>query len=284
MSAEDDLGWEYFGPDPMNSPRMMEHMDWHKDPANHNRTGNYGERFLEFHKQFIDKFDQYRLSKGLLPVSGWDPSTPIPAYLSHDHVLTAPRNTDNPFALDPNCATPTWATVQGGTTPDPKHGYTSLLQFQSEDELGWSIDSGWHGTVHNTIGGDMSQFHSPIDPVFWRWHRWIDNVRAAWVGARNWRFRIQVAEAVRILVGVTNDGPGVVIGPDGIPIPVPGGPGPVLRGTASESAHLLVGIAMTQLAQLIEDPKDRARATKLATDLVAKEAQNFTARVAALSK
>lgn len=282
MSAEDDLGWEYFGPDPMNSPRMMEHMDWHNDPANQARTGNYGQRFLEFHKQYVDKFDQFRISKGLLPVSGWDPSTPIPAYLSHDHVLTAARNTDNPFSLDPNCKTPSWATVAGGTTPDPVYGHTSLLQFRSEDELGRSIDSGWHGTVHNTIGGDMSQFHSPIDPIFWRWHRWIDNVRATWAAAANRRLRIEVLEAVRILFGVTNDGPGVVLGPGGVPIPIPGGPGPVFSGTAPEASSLLVSVAMAQLTLLVRDSKDRGPMLKLTTDLVVKEAQNFTTRMRAL--
>jgi len=63
MSMEDDLGWEYFGPDPEASPRMMEHMDWHNDPANQNKQGNYGERFLLFHKQFVDKFDVFRQTK-----------------------------------------------------------------------------------------------------------------------------------------------------------------------------------------------------------------------------
>lgn len=48
MGFECDLGWEYFGPDPMNSPRMQEHMDWHTNPANKNKLGNYGERFLDF--------------------------------------------------------------------------------------------------------------------------------------------------------------------------------------------------------------------------------------------
>ena len=65
MSFEDDLGWEYFGADPMTSPRMQEHMDWHMDPQNQHRTGNYGERFLLFHEAFVDKFDAFRMTKGL---------------------------------------------------------------------------------------------------------------------------------------------------------------------------------------------------------------------------
>ena len=225
MSAEDDLGWEYFGGDPMNSPRMMEHMDWHNDPANHARTGNYGERFLQFHEQYIAEFDSFRATKGLIPVDGWDPATPIPAYLSHDHALSAPRNSDNPYSINPHCRTPTWATTAGGTDPDPVYGHTSLLQFTSLDELGRSIDSGWHSTVHNSIGGDMATFNSPIDPIFWRWHKWIDQIRSTWEAVQPHRLHLQFAAAVRVLSGVINDAPGIVVGPDGIPIHVPGGPG-----------------------------------------------------------
>jgi hypothetical protein len=248
MAFEDDLGWEYFENDPEHSPRMQEHMDWHMAPENQNRTGNYGERFLTFHRQYIAKFDTFRVSKGLLPVSGWDPATPIPAFLAHPHTLTGARNTDDPNSINPHCATPTWATFAGGTDVDPIYGYTNLSQFQSLDELGRAIDGGWHGTVHNTIGGDMAQFHSPIDPVFWRWHKWIDDVRATW---ETIRLRVviprEIVSIIRILFGVVNDAPGVVIGPDGKPHPVPGGPGdpPILSPVVREvlTGQLLQGLS-----------------------------------------
>jgi hypothetical protein len=201
MPFEDDLGWEYFGGDPMNSPRMMEHMDWHADPDNQARTGNYGDRFLVFHRQYVDQFDAYRQSRNLLPVTPWDPATPIPPDLAHPRTLSAPRTTDNPMSVNPACRTPTWATLAGGSDADPLHGYTSLLQFQSLDELGRSIDAGWHGTVHNTIGGDMAAYHSPIDPVFWRWHRWIDTVRAAWEANHAARAALRLGQTVRLLFG-----------------------------------------------------------------------------------
>jgi hypothetical protein len=57
---------------------------------------------------------------------------------------------------------------------------TRLWQFASLDQLGFAIDAGWHGKVHNTIGGDMQQFHSPIDPIFWPWHKWIEEIRSQW--------------------------------------------------------------------------------------------------------
>ena len=273
MSMECDLGWEYFGDDPENSPRMTEHMDWHNDPFNHNKTGNYGERFLLFHKQYVDKFDAFRLTKGLFPVSGWDPTTPIPSSLSHDHVLMEGRDTDDPYSVNSGCRTPTWATIAGGADIDPIHGYTQLGQFQSLDELGRSIDAGWHGTVHNTIGGDMSMFHSPIDPIFWRWHRWVDNVRAAWVALHNIgnlaRFNAAAA-VIRILFGGTNDAPGLGIGPDGRPHKIPGGPGdpPVWTQLSPAVRDALVGVAVGELASLVSHADTRTGIQRLSTKLL----------------
>lgn len=252
MATEDELGWEYFGGDPENSPRMQAHMDWHTAPENQNRTGNYGERFLDFHRDYVAQFDTFRVSKGLLPVSGWDPATAIPANLDHPHVLMGARATSNPYSIDPGCKTPTWATLAGGTALDPLYGYTSLGQFQSLDELGRAIDDGWHGTVHNTIGGDMMTFMSPIDPVFWRWHKWIDNVRATWTLVRRLPDFTRFMSMVRVLYGVINDAPGVVIGPDGRPHPVPGGPGdPWWSKLAPSSRDVLLGVALHELGHAI---------------------------------
>lgn len=271
MGFECDLGWEYFGPDPMTSPRMMEHMDWHNAPENlpWNKTGNYGERFLVFHQQFIGKFDVFRGTKGLLPVSGWDPSTPIPAALSHDQVITAARATNNPYSVDPFCKTPTWATVAGGSDIEPLYGYTSLCQFKSLDELGRAIDNGWHGTVHNTIGGDMSKFHSPIDPVFWRWHKWVDNIRAAWVACRFRWVVINEALVIKILFGGVNDAPGLGIMPGGTPVPIPGGPGDPLWTLLSPAArNVAAGLALQHIAGMVGDEGARAQIQELSAGLV----------------
>jgi Common central domain of tyrosinase len=191
MKAEEKLVRDYFGgegSDPMHSPRMMEHMDWHEREENKNKWGNYGERFLLFHKQYIERFDAFRISKRVLPVTSWDPSTPIPDSLSHETKLEALRDTNYPYSVDTKCKTPTWLTMTGGSERDPKYGYTALYQFRSIDELGFAIDAGWHGKVHNTIGGDMKGFHSPIDPIFWPWHRWIDEIRVTW-----WTWKISHA-------------------------------------------------------------------------------------------
>jgi hypothetical protein len=102
---------------------------------------------------------------------------------------------------------------------------------------------------------------------------------ATCAAAANRGLRIEVLEAVRILFGVTNDGPGVVLAPGGVPIPIPGGAGHVFSGTAPEGSSLLVSVAMAHLALLVQDSKDRGPMLKLTTDLVVNEAQNFTARM-----
>jgi len=116
-------------------------------------------------------------------VSSWDPSTRIPDWLAHEGYIEK-RFTDNPTGTDHLCKTPTWLTLVGDSSnPDPKYGYTALYQFRSIDELGWAIDpidNSWHNRIHNTIGGDMRKYHSPIDPIFWPWHKWVDEIRATW--------------------------------------------------------------------------------------------------------
>jgi hypothetical protein len=276
MATEDDLGWEYFGDDPEQSPRMMEHMDWHALPENQNRTGNYGERFLDFHRDYIAKFDQFRIGKNLLPVSGWDPATPIPPDLSHPRVLIQARSTSNPYSVNPACRTPTWATLAGGTEFDPLYGHTRLGQFQSLDELGRSIDDGWHGTVHNTIGGDMATFSSPIDPIFWRWHRWIDDVRRAWeLGTRIIDIR-RFAAVGRILFGIINDAPGVWIGPDGRPHHVPGGPGdPVWMDLSPSVRDLFLGAALREIGQAVGQPELREQVSRMGSALIKASAKQL---------
>lgn len=267
MATEDDLGWQYFGPDPENSPQMMAHMDWHNAPENQNQTGNYGERFLDFHRDYVAQFDAFRKTKGYLPVSGWDPATPIPPGLEHPHTLVAARATSDPYAANPACKTPTWATIAGGTDTDPLYGYTKLGQFQSLDELGRSIDDGWHGTVHNTIGGDMATFMSPIDPIFWRWHKWIDNIRAAWALQARLPDFTRFEAFVRILFGVVNDAPGVVWGPHG-PHRVPGGPGDPWQQLQGPMRELLVGVLLTELSHAVASREIGAQARVLGGRLI----------------
>ena len=132
-----------------------------------------GERFLAFHRNFIGNLEDNLMSQGknqYVPLPTWNPFDPIPAEFSHPG-----RNTSNP-----RIQLPSWATQASGTTRDPIFGYTSLGQFQSSDELGRALGANFHGSVHTTIGGDMSLFSSPRDPIFYPWHAFLDDLWSEW--------------------------------------------------------------------------------------------------------
>src|SRR5207237_5491480 len=93
--------------------------------------------------------------------------------------------------------------------------------------------------------------HSPIDPVFWRWHKWIDSVRRAWELSRHIIDFRRFAAVGRILFGIINDAPGVWIGPDGTPHPVPGGPGDPWRDLSPAARDLLLGAALHEIGQVV---------------------------------
>jgi tyrosinase len=58
---------------------------------------------------------------------------------------------------------------------------------------------------------------------------------------------------VRVLFGLINDAPGVVIGPDGKPHPVPGWPGDPWRTLSAAERNELVAVAIVQIAAMLED-------------------------------
>jgi tyrosinase-like protein len=153
-----------------------EHATWHG--AHSLSEPTYGEEFLRFHRYFVGEYDAWREANGLPAIPIWDPSTPIPAAIPH-----AGRATNNPSSVNPACKRPTWAKPGGGTSSPPSFPtYHKLADFKDRNELGRSIeDSGWHGRIHTTIGGDMGSVHNaPMDPVFWRWHKYIDSVWRDW--------------------------------------------------------------------------------------------------------
>ena len=60
----------------------------------------------------------------------------------------------------------------------PVFGYTALGQFTTTAELALAIGTSYHGAVHNTIGGTMATFSSPLAPIFYPWHGYIDHIWA----------------------------------------------------------------------------------------------------------
>ncbi len=288
MNPEEKLVRQYFGlgegkiteHEIMAKEKMKEHMQWHEKTENKAKSGNYGERFLLFHKEYIEKFDAFRISKGYLPMSSWNPSRKIPDSHAHEGYIEK-RFTDDPSGTDPSCRTPTWLTLAGGTDPDPKYGYTALYQFQSIDELGWAIDSkfgSWHNKVHNTIGGDMGTLHSPIDPIFWPWHKWIDEMRATWIWWSMHHVVIgrNLGPILDLIARLFGDGRGS---------DVPARPGektviephfPLLSYDSRSTIDALMGLVINQISYQISDSKSGESLQKIAIKLLNNAAEHIS--------
>lgn len=149
----------------------------------------YGATFFMFHKAYLKAFSDFRAAFGYPPIGpAYDPSTPIPA----DIPAPDPGRNNNPtchtngFTL-PSCATPTEFTTTGTTahtplgrgcdvalTPEPKK-----LQDWPADQnaLACALTNPFHNAVHMSIGGDMADTATaPKDPVFWRWHTFVEGI------------------------------------------------------------------------------------------------------------
>jgi hypothetical protein len=174
-AVEDELLRQYLTEHP---DVVHAHHAWHTE---HLRTlPDYGAQFLAFHHRFVGAYEAWRAEAGAPPLTPWDPGTPIPAAQAH-----AGRATSDPSAVDPLCRIPTWLTVEGGTARAPQYVATRLTEFTSSEQLGSVIDGvaspTWHMRVHKTIGGDMADLHTATrDPVFWSFHKLIDDIWTEW--------------------------------------------------------------------------------------------------------
>src|SRR6266542_2005365 len=146
---------------------VADHLAWHSAHG----TGS-DEHFLVWHRYFVRWLEDYLGSQGMdaeSPIPYWPSDTPIP-----------PELTAGTVNANPNVTPPTWTTMAGGTDVAPVFGYTALGQFKTTAELGRAIGTSYHGTVHNTVGGTMATFSSPLAPIFYPWHSYIDHIWAQW--------------------------------------------------------------------------------------------------------
>jgi hypothetical protein len=160
-------------------PELIQgHQHWHAE--NYQAAEDYGDLFLGFHHRLVEKFDAWRRQRGYDPLTPWDPATQIPDDAPH-----AGRESEDPSSVDPRCRRPSWLTLAGGQARDPDFGAGKLDEFVSTNQLGRSIDSltppYWHTRVHATIGGDIGSSHRVVfDPIFWRFHKFIDQIWGEW--------------------------------------------------------------------------------------------------------
>lgn len=182
-----------------NSTRVLqEHNAWHGQYMHNAPSYNdKGDLFFQFHKLYLAHFDAFRNEFGYPPIQIWDPGTVLPSGSDVDHASRAISYT--PADL------PTWFIAQpSGNGPierQPNFGRSceqadapsvswpditqdSLNDFEPDKELlGCVLTSPYHNLRHGAIGGsegDMSYTdRAPIDPMFWRLHKSINEVSEA---------------------------------------------------------------------------------------------------------
>ena len=156
---------------------VNEHNNWHA--TYQFMSGNYdGTLFFDFHRQFLNRFNSWRGEFGYPPIIMWDPGTSLPRGAEIDH-----SNRNWSYSPQPK---PTWFT-EYGSWPRPwsrmpcdytRGGQRSLREFPADRRLlGCAVTEPWHNGVHFSVGGDMLSVPvSPRDPIFWRWHNFLDTV------------------------------------------------------------------------------------------------------------
>jgi len=156
------------------------HQEWHAAPATHLSAA--ASDFFVFHRKLLARFDSWRSEFGYPPIVPWYPGNPIPALTELQPFV--PRN--NTFLPDAN-RLPQEYTIAGVNSVNPRH---RLADFTSLDDLD-AIEFSYHGQVHCNVGhgfgalfGDMCLFSSPKDPIFWRWHKFIDVIYANFCGLK----------------------------------------------------------------------------------------------------
>lgn len=195
-----------------NTTRVLQqHQQWHIDfPFFSPSYSDNGDLFFDFHRIYLSHFDAWRTLFGYPKIVAWNPATSIPEGLEIDHDKRAPDYATMPlpawFRLDSGVTGPFRETniIPPNTFPvghpfeflngrpfpceetDAPHPpfptrQQQLIDFEPDQELlGCGLTHPYHNTVHGEVGGldgDMNNpATAPIDPIFWRFHKFIDGV------------------------------------------------------------------------------------------------------------
>jgi tyrosinase len=162
---------------PTTDPR-----NWTRQAQIHNDHCPHGNwLFLPWHRAYLLYFERIcRKLSGMadfaLPYWNWSTSPSIPAPLWSGQLLDANR-----VATASSVAS---ASSVGPGVIGPIVNEPNFLLFASSaitEAAGQRTNAGYgslegtpHNYIHNFVGGDMGQFMSPLDPVFWTHHNMIE--------------------------------------------------------------------------------------------------------------
>ncbi len=157
-----------------------------------------GEKFFTFHKLFLDHFDAFRTDFGYPAIEAWDPGT---AFKNGSDVDFSTRS-ESGYILQ---KLPSWFEVHpsGTSRPEresngmrcekdyppsaswPDKTQDSLNDFEPNQELlGCALTYPYHDHIHSIVGGNKTGSmtyadSAPLDPLFWRLHKFIDTISEA---------------------------------------------------------------------------------------------------------
>ena len=194
---------------PFNNKVLREHQNWHTNVSICCEETYDGTLFLDFHHLFLRHFDAYRNLFGYDNITQWNPNEDIPRSFDTHHAnreiagdLYYPylsQSLPEWFKIHPgNNGTvdriPSNRGCENASAPQYPSGdmEDSLGDFPADRKLlGCVITSPFHNTVHRNIGqyidsdgdgvidtaGDMGDTATaPKDPIFWRFHKFVDEV------------------------------------------------------------------------------------------------------------
>ena len=182
-----------------NSTRVLqEHNAWHGRYHFWDESYNdKGDSFFQFHKLYLAHFDGFRNVFGYPPIEAWDPGTPLPTGYSVDHdsrdISYLPEEIPSWFTAQPS------GNASREREPDPDlpcekadapslswqdRTQDSLNDFEPDKELlGCALTDPFHNYRHGAVGGEPGDMsypdRAPKDPIFWRFHKYIDDVSDA---------------------------------------------------------------------------------------------------------
>ena len=187
-----------------------EHAAWHGSHRRGPGIYHHGAMFADFHSIFLANYAAFRSTFGYPATGLYIPNLALPA-TENGYTMAHTRR----FGGVGQRMRPLWTTRVGGPPPrvrgaircpsDPG-AQRSASDFGGDLSLfGCAIENEWHNPIHGNIGGADGDMASPLtapqDPIFWRWHGFVDNIfegfkalssgvghghaRAAQAGARN---------------------------------------------------------------------------------------------------
>lgn len=182
-------------PFPTSTHVLAQHLLWHfLYPFNTDSYNGNGDLFFDFHRIYLNHFDAWRQEFGYPNITAWDPGTSLPNTTDVTHDSRSPSYVSQPmptyFQVQPSGDGPVDRIANGNPCEDsdkPVQHWPStqdaLNDFDPNLELlGCALTDPYHNSIHMEVGGegDMSSPDTaPLDPIFWRWHKFVDNIAVA---------------------------------------------------------------------------------------------------------